>query len=691
VTGALVLLVFAAFAVLMYLRMLPAILAVPLMAVTMSYAAGVPLDRIGTVVVAGASSLSSVYVAVIFGALLGRVTLDCGIARALVNLAAEYGGESPFALAVVLCAVVALLFTSLSGLGAIIMVGSIVLPIMMTTGVPRAIAATLFLMAFALGFIFNIVNWKFYTQFFGVEPQQLTHYAIVLAAIDAAALLLYAGVSFARERGYAAWAERHDDDESGPSVPGVALLTPVLPIVLYYALRMDPTLAFALSAIFGVLVTRPRRAVETLVAAAIRGIEDVAPAILLFIGIGMLLVATAQPQFAHALSPLVTGGWARNPIAYVVIFGLASPLVLYRGPLNPFGVGIAVFTVLLSSHTLPPVVLVAAVMAVVQVQNVCDPTNTANVWVANFTGVPLALITRRTLPYQVGVATIATLFVVLGAPAIFGGRAFARAATPAQAAALGFFAPAAAANRIGIGDDGSPIGIAATKTVVASLEAPLQGFAYRSDPDASDCSAKPYAAYIQILVSTFRLSEGTDLDIGLRLEDCGGWIVSEWHDHRLEPSAPTPQEASVLASAGAARLQEWAAAQPARAAALFKQGVDAAPGDPPSFYYSFFKTPDGNMRVYVRAGGPAYDDGLRTNDVLEKIDGLYWWDYGTFQTQRRAYDGEPHRLEVQRGGRSLDVQLTDPYSASRGTAWNQRLMARSSAIATSTVTPTSTN
>jgi hypothetical protein len=660
VTAALVLLVFAVFAILMYLRKLPAILAVPLMAVAMSFAAGVPLDRIGTVVVGGASSLSSVYVAVIFGALLGRVTLDSGIARALVNLAAEYAGESPFAVAIVLSVVVALLFTSLSGLGAIIMVGSIVLPILMTTGVPRAIAATLFLMAFALGFIFNIVNWKFYTQFFGVVPQQMTYYAIVLAIIDAAALLLYALVSFARERGYATWAERRDD-ETGPSVPAIALLTPLLPIILYYVLHLDPILAFALSAIFGVLVTRPRRAVQTLVSAAIRGIEDVAPAILLFIGIGMLLVATTEPQFAHALAPLVAGGWARHPLAYVVIFGLASPLVLYRGPLNPFGVGIAVFTVLLSSHTLPPVVLVAAVMAVVQVQNVCDPTNTANVWVANFTGVPIALITRRTLPYQVGVATIATLLVVFAAPALFGVRAFALAGTVAQAARLGFFAPPAAANRVGIGDDGSAMGIAATKAVVASMQAPLQGFAYRSDPDADDCARKPYAAYIQILVSTFHLSEGTDLDIGLRLEDCGGWIVNEWHDHQLETSAPTPQEAAALASEGAARLREWAEGEPARASALFKQGIDAAPGDPPSYYYAFFKTPDGNMRVYVRAGGPAYEDGLRSNDVLEKIDGLFWWDYGTFQTQRRAYDGKPHRFEVQRGGKTLDVQLTDPY------------------------------
>ncbi len=148
-------------------------------------------------------------------------------------------------------------------------------------------------------------------------------------------------------------------------------------------------------------------------AAAIRGVEDVAPAIVLFIGIGMLLTATKAPQFMAALQPLVATQALRNPAVFVVIFGLLSPLVLYRGPLNPFGVGIAVFTVLLAAHVFPPLVLVAAIMAVVQVQNVCDPTNTANVWVANFTGVPIAEITKRTLPYQVVVATVAALVIVL--------------------------------------------------------------------------------------------------------------------------------------------------------------------------------------------------------------------------------------------------------------------------------------
>ena len=103
----------------------------------------------------------------------------------------------------------------------------------------------------------------------------------------------------------------------------MALLTPVLPIVLYYALKMPATPAFMISALFGVLVTRPREAVQTLVAAAIRGVEDVAPAVLLFMGIGMLLVATQQPQFAAALQPLA-GGWIANPALYVLVFGVRA-------------------------------------------------------------------------------------------------------------------------------------------------------------------------------------------------------------------------------------------------------------------------------------------------------------------------------------------------------------------------------
>ncbi len=651
-SAALILAVFLLFAALMYARLIPAILAVPVMAIVMALCAGVPANSLGAIVTNGASALSPAYVAVIFGALLGRVTLDTGIARALVNLAAEYGGESPFAFSLVLCAIVALLFTSLNGLGAIIMVGSIVLPIMMTTGVPRTIAAPLFLMAFALGFIFNIANWTFYTTLFHVSEQELIRYAIVLAVIDTVALLLFAVIAFAREREYAAWAAGQRSQERG--VPWWSLVTPLLPIVLYFALHIPATPAFALSAIYGVLATRPRKAIATLVASAIRGVEDVAPAVVLFIGIGMLLVATAQPQFEAALHPLVSGGWLRNPLAYVAIFGLLSPLVLYRGPLNPFGVGIAIFTALLSAHALPPLALVAAVMAVVQVQNVCDPTNTQNVWVANFTGVPITAITKRTLPFQVAVAVAATIVVVLAPQRVL-----------AQGVPAGMESPPSAAYHIAVDDDGTPLGRAAADAIAQQLRTDprLTIFRFRGDPDASDCSRKRYAAYVKASTSTFVLVEGTDLDVGLVLEDCGGWIVNEWHDHEIEAGDPRT-DARALGQQGAVRMQAWLAAAPAVSEGLFTRGVAFSPSSAPSYFYSLFKTADGDMRIYVRAGGPAYAAGLRTGDIVEQIDGKPWWMYGTFPTQAMAYDGKPHAFQIRRGGATLDVQLVSPFDMS---------------------------
>lgn len=656
--------IFAVFALAMYLRVMPALVAVPAMALAMAAAAGVSPSSLAGLVTTGAVALAPVYVAVVFGALLGRVTIETGIARRIVNLAAEYGGERPYPLALGLGAIVAVLFTSISGLGGIIMVGSIVLPIMMTAGVPRKIAANIFLMSFALGYIFNITNWTFYTTFFGVTQEHLMRYAALLALIDAIALFVYASAAFYRQRHYAAWAVAAPNDEGAPRVCAIALLTPVLPLILYYALKIEAAPAFLAAAVFAVLVTKPRLAIERLVAAAIRGVEDVAPAIVLFMGIGMLLVATKQPQFEEALRPLVAGDWLRNPLAFIAIFGFCSPLVLYRGPLNPFGVGIAVFTVLLNEHVLPAIVLVAAVMAVVQVQNVCDPTNTANVWIANFTGVPIASITRRLLAYQMAVAISATVAIVVSSPMLFGKPSFTSFYSVADAAELfpGFFAPPQASQRIDVDDDGSGLGRVAADAVAGALATTsLRPLRLHGDPNVADCASKPYAAYVHVAVTEFHLLEGEDVDAGLRLQDCGGWIVEEWHDHEVVPSSSVDRGARELALQGVARLLEWTRLQPARSRNLFRLGAAVEPADPPAYFYALFRTPDGNMRLYVRAGGPAWTAGLRSNDVVMEVDGREWWYYGTYPTEQFAYDRKQHAFTIVRNGTTTNVALGAPF------------------------------
>lgn len=402
-TAVLLLAVFALFAALMFLRYLPALLAVPAMAATVAIVVREPAMQWMTYVIGdGAVRLAPAYVAVCAGAMLGRVMLKTGIAEEVIRRAAEFGGDRPMVVAAGLMLATAVLFTSLTGLGAVIMVGSLVLPIMMSLGIPRRLTAILFLLAYATGFIFNIALWRLYRELLQVSPDaalppELPRFAAALALVMGVVVTVYAVLAARRAPELRTWAV----DAPRPArraLSPLAYLTPFVPLVLYVGFGWRELPAFLAGALYGVLTTQPTRLVQTLVASLLEGIGDAAPAAVLMAGIGMLLNALTLPAVREALAPLVAQLPVGQPLTYVLFFGLLSPLALYRGPLNPYGVGIGVYALMLSSGLLPPLALLAAIMSVVQVQNVCDPTNTHNVWVASYTGVRVEDLTVATLP-----------------------------------------------------------------------------------------------------------------------------------------------------------------------------------------------------------------------------------------------------------------------------------------------------
>ena len=649
-SGLAIVAIFVLLAGLMVARKLPALLAIPLMAIAMAAIAGNTPAAVAEVIAHGAIQLAPVYATVIFGALLSRVVLSTGIAETFVTYAAEFGGDRPVVLALILCAAVALLFTSVTGLGAIIMIGTIVLPVMMTVGVPRVTAATLFLLAFGLGYILNIAQWKFYRDVFGVDQSQLQSYIYVLFAIDAVVLLMFAFVRARTTRDYAAFAVAGPPPRKRAGV--WALLTPVLPLVLYAGFHVDALVAFLISALYGVAVTKPREFAATLSAAWIRGVEDVAPAVILMIGIGMLLVAAKTPAVQAAVTPAIAALAPRTPLAYVVVFGLLSPLALYRGPLNPLGIGIGVYAVLATLHVMPPVALVAAVMAVVQVQNVCDPTNTQNVWVANFTGVGVERITRLVLPYQVGVATLAVVCAVTFGRALFGVAPF-EVAAPAGAAEVSLGSPVASNGVVAV-VAATPAAEAAAGEVAAAIGRGWKPFRALRSPavdTAHTCDATRYASVMRVSVERI----GDVEDVGVQLFDCAGWSVDQWHAQGGDVRADALDDL--------VRVRTWMHERPALASNVFGRGIAYDPSAPQAtYFYTLFKTNDGYMRALVRPGGPAWIAGLRTGDIVDKVDGRYWWEYGTYQTQLRAYDGRPHSFDVTRAGKSdIHVTLGAPY------------------------------
>jgi PDZ domain len=144
-------------------------------------------------------------------------------------------------------------------------------------------------------------------------------------------------------------------------------------------------------------------------------------------------------------------------------------------------------------------------------------------------------------------------------------------------------------------------------------------------------------------------------DIGLELFDCAGWSVDQWHAQG--------SDARVAALGDLDRVRVWMHVHPELAANVLGRGIAFDPSAPrPTYFFTLYKTNDGIMRALVRAGGPAWTAGLRTGDVVDKVDGKYWWEYGTYQTQLRAYDGHPHTFEVTRGAQhEIRVALGEPF------------------------------
>jgi len=405
--GFLILAIFAVFAALMFTRKMPALLAVPLMAIVVAALVGHPFNGILKDIVSdGVIKLAPAYVAVFAGAMLGRIMMQTGIAEGIIKRAAEFGGDQPLIVAFILMIATAVLFTTLTGLGAIIMVGTLVLPIMMSLGLPRKLASVLFVLAFATGFIFNIALWTLYRQILQIAPEGalpagVSKFAFGLLVIMVVVVVVYSIIAARRAGEISLFAmaakEELTNIPTEKRVPLISFLTPFVPLVLYLGLGWKEVPAFLGGAVFALITTVPRRAIQTLTAALVRGIEDGAPAAILMMGIGMLLNALKLPTVEAALKPIVIALPVQNVWGYILFFGLLSPLALYRGPLNLFGVGIGIYSLMFALGILPPLALLAAMMSVTQVQNVCDPTNTHSVWVASFTGVRVEEITKATL------------------------------------------------------------------------------------------------------------------------------------------------------------------------------------------------------------------------------------------------------------------------------------------------------
>lgn len=452
--GTLILLGFFIFASLMVAKLLPPLLTLPLMAGWICWVARLPLpDFLNFVLMMGSMKLAGAIAVVIFGAMFARVIMKTGISDSLIKKAAELAGDQPLFIALLILGAIILVFLGMSGLGAVIMAGSVALPIMLGAGIVPLDAAIILILGINAGLLANLANYGTYIGIFGGEVVTECYLPAAVICLVAAILYVLLNVKYSGRAGGSLGgilkllllgvlslplsivrslgsAFRQRDTalfSKKDTTPAAALVTPVIPLVVVYAFRytvgfsmkhggVDPVAAaisgFILASLYAVFLTRPREMVNILAGAVVEGIRDVAGVIFLFVGIGMLVVAVMHPTVAAILNPLLVELVPRSPWGLAAFFALLAPAALYRGPFNMFGMGAGVAVLLCSLDLIAPAVLCGMFIGVQYFAGISDPTNSTNTWVSDFVRVDTTDILKKTLPYSWGMC-IAMLLVVL--------------------------------------------------------------------------------------------------------------------------------------------------------------------------------------------------------------------------------------------------------------------------------------
>ena len=152
---------FVLMVVLMMTRKLPTILALPIMAVGIALIAGIPFmggefSIAKDVLEAGAMRMSTAIAGLFFGGFFGKVLSRVGITNTIIRKAAEMAGDKPLPIAYAFLIVTSVIFAASNGLGMFILVGTIIVPIMISAGLSPLVAGTILLLGNGVGVTFSV-------------------------------------------------------------------------------------------------------------------------------------------------------------------------------------------------------------------------------------------------------------------------------------------------------------------------------------------------------------------------------------------------------------------------------------------------------------------------------------------------------------------------------------------------------
>ncbi|HFX3837707.1 TPA: citrate transporter [Enterococcus faecium] len=367
----------------------------------------------------------SILVNVFFGAFFGRVLVDSGIAATLIRKVVELGGDKPRITMSLLCVVTAVIFMSITGIGPVISIAVIVLPILMSLGISVPVALFSFMGSIMAGIFANIVNFRQYqTIYAGFNPAAESYtyndyfqIGMIGMVVSLVVVLTVANISMNKKKRYAMAANVPAEGGDAPMISWLAVLLPVLGVVL---LDLSIILGFILAGIWALLFTGKLRGGYKEICRQFAklftdGAVDVAPMVGFLMTLAMFnnSAAYASPYFSAIFGDLIP----QSPLVLAIVFAILTPLGFFRGPMNLVGSGSAILAVVLAVNpTMSPAFLFPLFAITTIAPQHLDITQSWVAWGLGYTKVTSREYMKKSIPtgWIIGAILCLIIFFLYG-------------------------------------------------------------------------------------------------------------------------------------------------------------------------------------------------------------------------------------------------------------------------------------
>ena len=392
------------------------------MAILWSIIGMVPADQVIQKVFAEpALNYGPTIIYIVFGSWFGRVLVDSGIAPAISLATNRVGKKRPLLAAILVVLVTALIFISAYGVGSVIAIGVILLPIMLSVGVPREIALSAFSLAIGAPMYLNVVLYNQIKAFFphAVYGGKYLVFGALAMAVQLLAVLIFLLInrkkidpSKAEENLRIIGAENNDLAEVS-SVPKIAFIVPIIPVLMNMIFKWDAIPALTLATLIAIVITGKanhyKDFVKFLNSTISTAISDIAGLIMFLMA--LIMFSGAAQLDAVRFKPLFEMILPHNNLILAVALGVLAPLALFRGPLHVWGAGAATAAVLsgtglFNDAFLLPLLYVPSILAVST-----DITQSWNVWGLDYMKVESKEFLKLGVPIMWGVSLINEVLV----------------------------------------------------------------------------------------------------------------------------------------------------------------------------------------------------------------------------------------------------------------------------------------